>query len=149
MMKKLAPFVLFLGLATCVIGQGKTVPPAVESAFGKQYAGIQAIGWSEEDGVWESRFVQSGMEADAQYAADGKWIKSKFSVPNDHIPALVMQSLNQNFGHFQLEQVVMHDSPEVGMQYEVEIESDGNEIQMLMDESGKIIGREVEQSNDE
>jgi hypothetical protein len=72
------------------------VPPAVTSAFAKQYPGATAK-WKMENGSWEANFKQSGNEMSAVFDSNGTMTESEKEIKVSELPPSVPEYVKTHY----------------------------------------------------
>jgi len=127
----------------------KAVPEAVTKAFEAKFVGATDVEWEqEEEGVYEAEFKVNGQEMSAEFASDGTWKETEQKVDHSQLPAAVVDTLEAGWGDYTVEEVEMCETPE-GKTWEVELKKDDQEIELVIDENGKVIKQEEEKEGEE
>ncbi len=129
--------------------ENKAVPEAVEKAFQAKFANATQVEWEqEEEGVYEAEFILDGKKMSAEFAADGTWKETEQEIEHTELPAAVVDTLEAEWGDYTIEEVELCETPE-GKNYEVELKKEGIEIELVIDENGKVIKQKEEKEAEE
>ncbi len=124
------------------------VPEAVTKAFSEKFAAATDVKWeSEEEGEYEAGFTLNGKEMSAEFTADGTWKETETEVSQSDLPAAIVDTLEAAYGEYKVEETEMCETPE-GRRWEIELKKDNTELELVMDDSGKILKQEEEQEDE-
>lgn len=130
--------VLFFACETSV----DKVPDNIMNAFESEYPDATEVEWEDEGEEFEVEFEMDGVEREITYDMQANVVETGIDVSEDELPENTMNYITQNYSGFEIE-----DAEEVesnGKTYfEVELENDQQEIDLLFNMQGDFI-REVE-----
>jgi len=147
---------LFLMIAVAAIfsltacaQSGKSVPAKVKTAFSQKFPNAKKVSWDKENAhEWESEFTMNGKEYSANFATDGTWKETEYRVKSSELPAAVKSTLKSEFKGYDLEKAEVSETPE-GKVFEMKIENDEHDMEVVMDGNGKVLKKESKKENDE
>ena len=145
--KLLGIALLFTGFTAC--GQtGKDAPKEVQSAFAKKFPNAQKVKWDKESETeWEAEFKLNGKEYSANFNADGIWKETEYEIKESEIPALVKNTLDNEFAGYDIEESEISETVE-GKVYEFELEKGETVIEVAISTEGKVVKKEVKEEDE-
>lgn len=151
-MKKvqILPLLLMIGFGLISTVQASTiVPKAVNDAFRNKYPKAKKVEWEqEEDGIFEAEFRLSGKELSAEFKKDGTWLCTESELKRKHLPDAIIDSINEHFKGYKIDEVERIERPEEIIQYELELEKGKSEINAFFAQDGTLISQEIETEDD-
>ena len=127
---------LGLGIASCGgSGSGAAVPDAVVQAFNTTYPNVSPQ-WEPMPYGYEAVFVQDGLEYEVEYSSAGEWLETEYEVQELQFPQVVLQAVRQQYPNYAITKYEVELTP-LGTFYEVEVEGNGQEIELYFDEQGR------------
>ncbi len=127
---------LCLGVAGCGgSGSQASVPDVVVQAFNTTYPNISPQ-WEQMPYGYEAVFVQDGQEYEVEYSSDGEWLETEYEVQELQFPQAVLQAVRQQYPNYAITKYEIELTP-LGTFYEVEVEGNGQEIELYFDEQGQ------------
>ncbi|MDB9524774.1 PepSY-like domain-containing protein [Oscillatoria sp. CS-180] len=127
---------LCLGVAGCGgSGSQGSVPDVVVQAFNTTYPNISSQ-WEQMPYGYEAAFVQDGLEYEVEYSSDGEWLETEYEVQELQFPQAVLQAVRQQYPNYAITKYEIELTP-TGTFYEVEVEGNGQEIELYFDEQGQ------------
>ena len=138
--------VVLIGFTAC--GQsGKEVPQAVKTAFTQKFPDASQVKWDKEnENEWEAEFKMNGMEYSANFDNAGTWTETEYEISLQEIPEAVKTSLENESAGAKIEESEVCETKE-GKVYEFVIHKGENEIELQINDAGKVIKKE--QSDEE
>lgn len=147
MKKSIMMMSILLGFG--VMSCAQSTPSSVKSAFEKKFPKAKSVEWEKEnDSEWEAEFKMNGVEYSANFSNDGTWKETEHEIKESELPSAVKSTLIDQFGDYKVEEVEMIEAPEFSG-YEIEIEKGEETIELVIDNSGKVLKKKVEEENDE
>lgn len=117
----------------------KNVPEAVKTAFSQKFTNAEGVEWSQEDDTeWEAEFEMNGKEYSANFSNDGKWKETEYEIKPSELPKAVQLTISQEFSDYEIESAEISKTVD-GEVYELAIEIDDEEFEVVIDANGKII----------
>ncbi|MFZ0490123.1 MAG: PepSY-like domain-containing protein [Salegentibacter sp.] len=147
-MKKImtAAFVLALFTLTAC-GQGQ-VPQEVKSTFNNKFPDATNVSWDNENSdEWEAEFKQNGTEYSASFSSEGEWMETENQIDKAQLPSEVAQGLQSKYPGASIEKAEKAERKD-GTVYEIEIESDGGEMEVIFDSQGNFVKKESKEEDD-
>lgn len=127
---------LGLGIASCGgSGSDAAVPDAVVQAFNTTYPNVSPQ-WEPMPYGYEAVFVQDGLEYEVEYSSAGEWLETEYEVQELQFPQVVLQAVRQQYPNYAITKYEVELTP-LGTFYEVEVEGNGQEIELYFDEQGR------------
>ena len=144
-------------LATFLIASGQVnaseevskhqVPKTVLEAFDKAYPNAKEVEFEKEmiegKAVYEVEYKENGKEYEILYDSDGAILQKEETIDVKSLPEGVVQAIFQAHPKATIEEakkVMKHDGTVTG--YEVEIKTEGKELELELDTYGKILKTE-------
>ena len=124
------------------------VPAAVQKSFQKKFAQATEVKWEEEEGSYEAEFHLNGKEMSAEFSGDGTWKETETEVDQADLPAAIVDTLESAYGDYEVKEVELCETPE-GKSWEIEVKKDQTEMELVMDENGKVLKKEAEDEEEE
>jgi hypothetical protein len=127
---------LCLGTASCDrSGSDALVPDAVLQAFNTTYPDVSPQ-WELMPYGYEAVFVQDGLEYEVEYSSAGEWLETEYEVQELQFPQAVLQTVRQQYPNYTITKYEVELTP-LGTFYEVEVEGNGQEIELYFNEQGQ------------
>jgi hypothetical protein len=127
----------------------KEVPVNVKSAFSQKFPAASKVKWGKEnDNEWEAEFKLDGRKYSANFDNNGTWMETEYAVTKKEIPDAVKASLEKEFVGYKIEESEISETAE-GKVYEFAIEKGKSEMEVSVDEAGKIIKKQEEKEEDD
>ena len=134
-------FILFVALAFFSVPafSQKTAPENVKKEFAKKYPAAQSVKWvSEETNEWEAEFKVNGKEMSSSFDEKGIWLETESKISEKELPASVTNTIAKNFAGFKTGEASANETPK-GKGYEVELTNGETSLEVIFDNSGKVI----------
>lgn len=136
-------------LAFNACAQKNNPPKAVTDAFAQKFPDVKNAKWDmENDSEWEAEFKMGKMEYSANFSNDGKWMETEHEVDVKKLPSQVTQSVMSAYPNAKIEEAGMVEKPGNEMMYELDVEADGKDMEIVIDKAGKIINKKIESKKD-
>jgi ABC-type phosphate/phosphonate transport system substrate-binding protein len=153
MMKKLVLVALTIaisfGLSCEHKESSKNVPEAVKTAFNKKFTNAEGVEWSQEDdSEWEAEFKIKGINYSANFTNKGEWKETEYKIKRSELPEAVRATISQEFNEFDVESAEISETAD-GEVYELVIEIDDEEFEVVIDANGKIIEKKKSSEEDD
>lgn len=117
------------------------VPEAIKSSFSQKFPKATAVEWEMEGkDEWEAEFKLDGKEFSASFSSAGAWIETESEIKKANLPAAITKALDVEFAGYKLVEAETIETPKL-KGYELELKSGEQSIEVVMDESGKLLGR--------
>jgi hypothetical protein len=134
-------FILLVALAffSVPLFSQKTAPESVKKEFAKKYPAAQSVKWvSEETNEWEAEFKVNGKEMSSSFDEKGIWLETETEISVKELPASVTNTIAKNFAGFKMGEASANETPK-GKGYEVELTNGETSLEVIFDNSGKVI----------
>jgi len=120
------------------------VPKAVLEAFEKAYPNAKDVefeqGMIEGKAVFEVEYKENDREFEVLYDSDGVILQKEESIDVKALPEPVVQSISKAYPNATIEEAEKIMKPDGTVtSYEVEIKSEGKELELVVDSYGKIL----------
>lgn len=134
-------FVVLVMLCACTNINNKTVAPnVVVASFSKKFPTAENVVWEKENGIqYEAGFKLSGKNVSAVFNANGSWLETETDIDASALPTAVANAITANYNNYTLNETCKVESAETGVGYEAELEADGNRMDVLFSEDGKVL----------
>ncbi len=141
--------IVFAIFSFSACGQKENVPVKVKTAFEQKFPNATKVKWEKEnDTEWEAEFRMNNNEYSANFDNKGNWLETEYEVEMKDIPEAVKSTLDNEFASYEIEVSEVSENAE-GTFYEFELEKDETEMEVVIDQSGKVVKKEVETEDDE
>jgi len=132
----LSTFIIFIGCEQI------KVPEVVENAFNQQFPKAKSVKWSKESvSDYEAEFKLDGEVISANYNEDGTWLETEKEIEPNELPDPVLKTLRQHYGDYKIKETSHLDEPSQSNLYETELKKGDEAIEIVCDNSGKIISK--------
>jgi hypothetical protein len=127
----------------------KDVPVNVKTAFSQKFPNAKKIKWDvENEKEWEAEFKMEGKKMSANFDNEGKWLETETGVDKKDLPETVLGSLKNEFKEYSIEEVEFVENSEY-KGYEIKLEADEADIEVMIDSNGTNLKKEVNKEEDE
>ncbi|SFF91081.1 PepSY-like domain-containing protein [Pontibacter chinhatensis] len=117
------------------------VPEAVMTQFASLYPDVKNSDWEEEPEGFEVEFDLGGRERKVLFSATGELLKVEEEINTTALPQEVMKYVQEHFADFTIDEASLVKTGET-LKYEVELESRKGEVELLFDQSGKLLAQQ-------
>lgn len=126
-----------LGFTSSAFSQN--APKEVTDAFSAKYSSAKDIKWELEDGrIWEVEFKLNSTEYSAEYTTSGEWLQTENEIKIEALPENIKKTIKSDFSGFEIEEAEQVETPHY-KGYEVELEKGDHKVEVVYDETGKIM----------
>lgn len=141
---------LIFGVITLTAcGQNKQVPSAVKTAFSSKFKAAKHVKWDKEnDEAWEAEFKMNNTSYSANFSNEGEWMETEHEVDMNDLPQAISQTLKEQFADYEIEEAEISETPN-GTYYEFEMEKGETDMEVAIDEQGKVVKSTREQEEDD
>lgn len=147
-MKRLFLFAIIGLISSNTYGQEAAPTPVIKS-FQSKFTKAEDVKWIlEKPDEWEAEFKLGGKELSACFDSSGKWIETETKINKKELPAEVLKSLFLRFEGFEIEEVELIQTPDF-QGYEMVLERQETEVEVLINNSGEITIKDVKVEDDE
>ena len=133
------PIALILGLGIYAFAQQTSAPLRVQASFVKKFPNVKKVTWDKEsEKEWEAEFKMDGIEYSANFLEEGTWKETEHEIKKNDIPESVLATLQTQFSGYSIDGVELLENPN-GSQYEIGLEKEKEEIEVLIGTDGQLI----------
>ncbi|MEJ2055280.1 MAG: PepSY-like domain-containing protein, partial [Calditrichaceae bacterium] len=116
-----------------------TIPDAVKAAFKAKFPGAAEMEWGmESDSEYEAEFELNEAEMSANFDPHGKWLETETTLSAKKLPAQVAAAMKKDFGDYDINKIEKLEKAEKPVMYEIILTKGGKEIEVILDETGRI-----------
>ncbi|EIJ39311.1 Protein of unknown function (DUF2874) [Galbibacter orientalis DSM 19592] len=124
------------------------VPQTVKNAFAKKFPTAKKVDWGKESNdEWEAEFKMDNREYSANFLQNGTWMETEHEIEKSEVPNTVISSLKSNFPGYDIESAEMTETTD-GKFYEFEIEKGNSEMEVVIDNNGKVVKKYSEEDEE-
>ncbi|WP_143304454.1 PepSY-like domain-containing protein [Chitinophaga vietnamensis] len=124
---------------TKIVAKKVEAPVAVKSSFDQNFAGVADAKWSKTSaGHWDASFLKDNIKTIAEYDADGKWIATRSEYDAQTLPESVAGTLKTKYPAATIKDGWKIERADVAAYYKVNIQDNGAEKAVLLNEAGTI-----------
>lgn len=144
-LKLMSVAVLLVGVTAC----SQNAPKEVKDAFNSKFPSASEVEWEKEnDSEWEAEFKLDGKEYSANFSTDGNWLETEHEIDASELPELVKNTINKEFSGYEIEKAEIAEKTN-GTVYEITLEKGEEEIEVVIDDAGKIIKQETKKEDED
>lgn len=137
--------------STVLVGaccQKTNAPDVVKTAFAEKFSNAQNVKWDKENETeWEAEFKMENVEYSANFSKTGEWMETEYEVEKSALPPAILSLLENEYKEYEIKNIEYSEKPE-GAFYELELEKGEETIDLVFDNTGNFIKREMKE-NDE
>ncbi|MBC8047176.1 MAG: PepSY-like domain-containing protein [Fimbriimonadaceae bacterium] len=115
----------------------KDVPSNVKIEFAKLYPDVNDVDWEKEGENFEAKFEIADIENSVIFDATGNFLETETEINENELPAAVKAYLQNNYNGVTPEEAFIIRRVDA-IFYEIEIEVNKKETELLFDESGNL-----------
>jgi hypothetical protein len=142
---------IFLSLtfvAICMCGYAQSnVPEVVQQAFAQKYSNAKNVEWEEEEEGAEVSFTFQRKKMEAFFDNKGNWVETEQQVRKRQLPASVKRALKTEYKGYKIDELEYVTQPKDVSFYELELEKDGEAVELVFSKAGELISKEVEEED--
>ena len=126
------------------------VPNSVQQSFNEQHSTVEDVDWEKHENLFEANFEKGSLEYSILYDEQGKELISEMEEETDFedLPISVKAAFQESYDEEDVEETSIKQTEE-GMFYELDLEIDEVEIELIYNESGTLLSCEVDEKEDE
>lgn len=137
------------GVSTMLLLYGCTarsphLPAAVTQAFAARYANA-SVGWAAKPYGYEGVFYRNGIQYEAEFTADGRWLETEHEVSAADFSQAVLDRVKREYPGYTISKHEIEQTPQ-GTFYEVEIQQANSEYELYFDSSATPVQNANEDS---
>lgn len=102
-------------------------PATVQKAFAAKYPGVSPR-WESQPYGYEAIFKKNGIEYEAEFSRDGRWLETEAEVSEKQFSSLVLERVRKEYPGYKIAKREIESTPQ-GTFYEVEVERGGQQIE--------------------
>lgn len=141
-------FATYIAPCSAQINNDEKIPEKVIKSFDEKFPNIIRVDWEiENEKEWEADFKLNNADYSANFTADGIWKKTEHKLNINQLPQVIKNSISKEFNDYIIESAELIENSEVNA-YEVKIKNGEQTIEVLFDNSGKVIKKEKEESEE-
>jgi hypothetical protein len=150
---------MFIGLSACgneeveegvsVDENAFSVPEAVATAFGSQYASATDVAWEMEGMDYEVNFVLDGVESSAVMDSLGQILVVETDMAVSALLPAITTYLAEQYAGFEATTAEMVAETGKGTFFEVKITGDGTSMELIFDAEGLFVSQSVAETESE
>lgn len=142
----LMTFAIGMALVSCA---QDGVSNEVKAAFDKKFPNATAVKWEKEnDTEWEAKFKNEGKAYSANFSTKGDWVETEYKVNRKDLPESISALIIKDFPGYKIEGIEKFEKP-TSSGYDVEIEKGEEMLELVFDNSGKLIEKKSIQEENE
>lgn len=151
-LKSIIAVSLILFLASCAKYSGKlnhkSIPEPVRKSFAAEFPDTEDIEWEKEGEHYEAEYEEKGVEKTVILDANGKIIATTTEISVDDLPRAIVDYVNNNYSGHAIDEAERGENEE-GSFFEVEIEKDDLEIELMFDKEGNFMSEAIENEDED
>lgn len=129
--------------------ENKEAPANVKSAFSQKFPAATKVEWGKEgDKEWEAEFMFNGKEYSANFDNAGKWMETESEISVKDLPAVVKTTLDKESAGYKIKESLVTETSDLKA-YEFVIEKGKDKLEIVIDQNGKMIKKEVVKEEEE
>jgi hypothetical protein len=150
-MKIFSFFAVFLLLVACSgessdpTNYSQDIPKAALTKFETTFPKAKDVKWEKEGEYFVAEFTENGLEKEVIYDSEGNLVATETEIKISEIPSKIIDYVNENYIGAEIEEAEKIESVD-GNFFEVEIEYNDSEVELLFDESGNFLRREEDEA---
>lgn len=124
------------------------VPDPVKKAFKVEKTDVKDVKWEKEGDYFAAEFKENGVEKEVVYDAKGNVVSNETGMDTGSLMPSIKKYLEENYSDYEIEEAEKIE--EKGKtSFEVEVEANDEEIELLFDSTGQFTKEEKEKEEDE
>ncbi|MCB9231259.1 MAG: PepSY-like domain-containing protein [Bacteroidia bacterium] len=138
---------LFLLAFSSAFAQPREVPQALKGSFAVMFPDAQNLDWAVKDDGFECEFTVNGLESEVKYDLSGNILVVERGLKEDELPVEVASYISAHFPELSFMEASEVVEGEVTV-YEVDLEGNGVETELLFSSTGQLLHSEQESLED-
>ena len=139
--------ILFFNSCEKNIIKSGTVPNTIKSAFQSEHQSAKQVEWMKEGENFEVEYKENGLEKSILYDAQGNILETETEIIVSELLPAITDYIRQNYSDYKIEEASKEESQESTF-FELEIEGNNQEIEVLFDSNGKFIEQKIEEDDE-
>ncbi len=115
------------------------VPKSVMSTFNSMFESAEEVYWDEYDEEFLASFYFEDHNVEASFSESGKWLRTTTYLSYEELPEAARTFIEKKYPDLDYEPTGMKIQNAKGVRFSVGIETDTESIDLLFDESGKLV----------
>ena len=152
LISKILGILIITGTVACkkdqVNANQSAVSSNLEETFRKQNPEAKEVEWSKEGEYFEVEFEADGIEKEIVYDAEGNIIETETAIAVSELSSTITTYISENYNGYNIEEAEKVENSK-GVFYEVELENNDTEVELLFDNSGNFVEEEIEDEDDD
>lgn len=138
-----------IALTSCAQNKGEqNAPQSVVTSFANKFPKAKKVEWSKEnEKEWEAEFKMNHLEYSANFSNTGEWLETEYHIKTSEIPSNIKNILDKNFEDYDIEDAEISETAK-GKSYEIEIEVEKQEYEVIIDPNGNLTKKLEEEENE-
>ncbi|MCF8309376.1 MAG: PepSY-like domain-containing protein [Bacteroidales bacterium] len=124
------------------------VPDPVKKAFKTEKPKMNDVEWEKEGNYFAVEFKEEGVEKEMVYDAKGNVVSTETGIDTGSLMPSIKKYLEENYRDYEIEEAEKIEK-KGKTSFEVEVEANDEEIELLFDSNGQFIKEESEKEEDE
>ena len=121
------------------------VPKAIVTSFQTHFKGAKAEKWEKEkNGEFEAEFKMNKKEMSANFATDGTLKETEEEITVSALPKSISDYITKNYAGYKTSEAAKITLADGKINYEAEVEKGKEEMDLIFDDAGNFIKKEVE-----
>ena len=124
------------------------VPEAVVKTIKKEHPKAKLIEIDKEihfgEVLYEVKYKINGVKFETLFTPKGEHFGEEVEIPLSELPEAIVKTLEKTFTQFKIEKVERIEAPDGRVEYEVDVEGDGQEWEIELTPKGVILLKELD-----
>ncbi|MGH2643429.1 MAG: PepSY-like domain-containing protein [Chitinophagaceae bacterium] len=127
------------GKKSVAMAKAEKAPDAVEQAFQQKYASITVESWHKmASDNWYADFNEDSGASKAEFTPGGQWVATRTALTGSQLPDTISKAIQQKYPGAAISQVTHIERSDVAPYYEISLQINGAEKDILANNSGVI-----------
>lgn len=121
------------------IAKVEKAPDSVQQAFQQKYSSITGEIWHKmASGDWYTDFNEDSSTSKAEFTPDGQWVATRTALSSSQLPDTITNAIQQKYPGATVSQVTHIERSDVAPYYEISLQVNGAEKDILANNSGTL-----------
>jgi uncharacterized membrane protein YkoI len=124
------------------------VPEAVIKMIKKEHPKAKVVEIDKEvhfdEVLYEVKYTINGVKFETLFTPEGERFGEEIEIPVSELPKAIVKTIEKTFKQFKIDKVERIEHPDGRVEYEVDVEGDGQEWEIEMTPDGKILLQELD-----
>jgi hypothetical protein len=94
--------------------------------------------------LYEVKYTINGVKFETLFTPKGERFGEEIEIPVSELPKAIVKTIEKTFKQFKIDKVERIEHPDGRVEYEVDVEGDGQEWEIEMTPDGKILLQELD-----